>query len=115
MSEFNSFSYGLRAMIDEAGCPIGGERLAPENDRADDSGLSIRGEDTHHIAARIAQKLRDAGFGCAIVNLVPVERGRCRMQELSTRKFPCVTRRASVTAARALRSPIRRYRVHRRG
>ena len=115
MSEFNSFSYGLRAMIDEAGCPIGGERLAPENDRADDSGLSITGEDTDHIAARIAQKLRDAGFGCAIVNLVPVERGRCRMQELSTRKFPCVTRRASVTAARALRSPIRRYRVHRRG
>jgi len=52
MSEFNSFRYGLRAMIEEAGYPIGGKRLSPENDRADDSGLSIRGEDTHHIAAK---------------------------------------------------------------
>ena len=74
MSEFNSFSYGLRAMIEEAGCPIGGKRLSPENDRADDSGLSIRGEDTHHIAARIAQKLRDAGFGARLSISCPLRK-----------------------------------------
>ena len=65
MSEFSVM--GLRAMIDEVGCPIPGKRLAPENDRADGSGLSIIDKDTHHIAARIAQKLRGAGFECAIV------------------------------------------------
>jgi menaquinone-dependent protoporphyrinogen IX oxidase len=52
--------------------------LAPESDRADGSGPSMIGEDTHHIAARIAQKLRDAGFKCVIVNLVPVETARYR-------------------------------------
>jgi hypothetical protein len=60
-------------MVDEVSCPIAGKRLAPESDHADGSGLSILGEDTHHIAARIAQKLRDAGFGCEIVNLVPTQ------------------------------------------
>ena len=54
-------------MVDEISGAIAGKRLAQEGDRADGSGLSIIDKDTHHIAARIAQKLRGAGFECAIV------------------------------------------------
>jgi len=60
-------------MVDEISCAIAGKRSAQEGDRADGSGLSIIDKDTHHIAARIAQKLRDAGFECAIVNLAPID------------------------------------------
>jgi hypothetical protein len=65
-------------MVDEVSCAIAGKRLAHEGDRADGSGLSIIDKDTHHIAARIAQKLRDAGFECAIVNLVPIDSATIR-------------------------------------
>jgi hypothetical protein len=65
-------------MVGEVSCQIAGKPLAKESDRADGSGRSIIGEDTHHIAARIAQKLQDAGFECAIVNLVPIETATIR-------------------------------------
>ena len=60
-------------MVDEVSCTIAGKLLAQEGDRAEGSGLSIIDKDAHQIAARIAQKLRDAGFECAIVNLVPID------------------------------------------
>jgi predicted metal-binding membrane protein len=40
------------------------------SDRADSRGQSMVGEDRYQIAVHIAQKLRDAGSGCAVVNTV---------------------------------------------
>jgi hypothetical protein len=44
-----------------------------KSDRADSGGQSIVPEEPHHIAARITQKLRDAGVACEVVNFVPTE------------------------------------------
>ena len=57
-------------MADEVSRPIAGKRLAPESDRADGGGPSAVSERNYLAAARIAQKLRDTGFGCEIVSLV---------------------------------------------
>jgi hypothetical protein len=43
-------------VVDEISCTIAGKRLAQEGDRAEGSGPSIIDKDTHHVAARIAQK-----------------------------------------------------------
>jgi hypothetical protein len=58
-------------MADEISRLIVGERWTPESDRADGGGPSVVSEPNYLAAARIAQKLRDAGFGCEIVSLVP--------------------------------------------
>ena len=63
-------------MADEVSRLIVGKRLAPESDRADGGGPSVVSERNYLAAARIAQKLRDAGFGCEIVSLVPTDRSR---------------------------------------
>jgi len=63
-------------MADEVSRLIAGKRLAPESDRADGGGPSVVSERNYLAAARIAQKLRDAGFGCEIVSLVPTDRSR---------------------------------------
>jgi predicted metal-binding membrane protein len=42
-----------------------------ESNRADGGGPSEVNDDVHQLAARIAQRLRDAGLGCEIVNLAP--------------------------------------------
>ena len=57
-------------MADEVSRLIAGKRLAPESDCADGGGPSMVSERNYLAAARIAQKLRDAGFGCEIVSLV---------------------------------------------
>jgi len=57
-------------MADEVSRLIAGKRLAPQSDRADGGGPSMVSERNYLAAARIAQKLRDAGFGCEIVSLV---------------------------------------------
>jgi len=44
-----------------------------ETDCADGTELSTVGEDTHQMAARIAQKFRDAGLGCEIFNFMPAD------------------------------------------
>src|SRR5262249_58260891 len=36
-------------------------------------GPSMIDEDAHLLTARVAQRLRDAGIGCEIVNLVPTQ------------------------------------------
>jgi hypothetical protein len=59
-------------MADEVSRLIVGKRLAPESDRADGGGPSVVSERNYLAAARIAQKLRDAGFGCEIVSLFQV-------------------------------------------
>jgi len=57
-------------MADEVSRLIAGKRSAPQSDRADGGGPSMVSERNYLAAARIAQKLRDAGFGCEIVSLV---------------------------------------------
>ena len=47
--------------------------VAHQTSNADDGGRSMVGEEPHQKAARITQKLRDAGVGCEIVNLVRIE------------------------------------------
>jgi hypothetical protein len=63
-------------MADEVSRLIVGKRLAPESDRADGGGPSVVSERNYLAAARIAQKLRSAGFGCEIVSLVPTDRSQ---------------------------------------
>jgi hypothetical protein len=59
-------------MADEVSRLIAGKRSAPESDRADGGGPSAVSERNYLAAARIAQKLRDAGFGCEIVSLFQI-------------------------------------------
>src|SRR6516164_5410639 len=54
-------------MMDESRRPMS------ETDCADGTELSTVGEDTHQMAARIAQKFRDAGLGCEIFNFMPAD------------------------------------------
>jgi hypothetical protein len=49
--------------------PIAGKHRTAESDRADGGGTSVVSERRYLAAARIAQKLRDAGFACEIVGL----------------------------------------------
>ena len=63
-------------MADEVSRLIVGERLTPESDRADGGGPSVVSERNYLVAAGIVQKLRDSGFGCEIVSLVPTGRSR---------------------------------------
>ena len=60
-------------MADEVSRLIVGERLTPESDRADGGGPSVVSERNYLVAAGIVQKLRDSGFGCEIVSLVPTD------------------------------------------
>jgi hypothetical protein len=52
---------------------IAGNDPALETDCADDEGPSVVVERNYLAAARIAQKLREAGFGCEIVGLVSTD------------------------------------------
>jgi hypothetical protein len=49
--------------------PIAGKHRNSESDRADSWGPSVVSERRYLVAARIAQKLRDAGFACEIGSL----------------------------------------------
>jgi predicted metal-binding membrane protein len=60
-------------MVRESSRPIAGGRQAFDREAADGVGPSMVGDEPHQIAAQIAQKLRDAGVGCAMLNLVPTE------------------------------------------
>ena len=57
----------------ESGPPIAGNDRALESDCADGGVPSVVNEERHRTAAHIAQKLRDAGFRCEIVSLVPTD------------------------------------------
>jgi hypothetical protein len=48
--------------------PIAAKHRTSESDRADGGGPSVVSERRYLAAARIAQKLRDSGFGCEIVS-----------------------------------------------
>jgi predicted metal-binding membrane protein len=54
--------------------------MADEN--ADGRGPSTVSEDTHQIAARIAQKLREAGLNSQIVNLMPADTAALRRDRI---------------------------------
>jgi hypothetical protein len=56
-------------MTRESTPPIAGNDRASESYCADGVGPSVVSERRYLAAARIAQKLRDAGFGCEIVSL----------------------------------------------
>lgn len=62
-----------KLMADEKSGPIGGMPRASDNGCADGGGPSMLREEPHQIAARIAQKLRDAGGDVVIVNPVRTE------------------------------------------
>jgi hypothetical protein len=49
--------------------PIAGKHRTSESDRADGGGPSVVSERRYLVEARIAQKLRDAGFACEIRSL----------------------------------------------
>jgi hypothetical protein len=48
-----------------------GERRTSDGDSVQGAGPSMVGGDAHLLTAPIAQRLRDAGLACDIVNLVP--------------------------------------------
>jgi len=54
-----------------------------ETDCADGTGLSTVGEDTHQMAARIAQKFRDAGVGCEIFNFATADAAVLRRDRIA--------------------------------
>ena len=59
-------------MASESNRPVARQRQALESDRADDGEPSMAGGDTRVLTAHIAQRLRDAGLACEIVNLMPI-------------------------------------------
>jgi len=60
-------------MADESSGPIAGFVELPKATAYDGGGPSMVDEDSQLIVARIAQKLRDAGLECELVNLAPTE------------------------------------------
>jgi hypothetical protein len=56
--------------VRESNPPMAGNDRALERQSADGGGPSVVNERNYLAAARIAQKLRDAGFRCEIVSLV---------------------------------------------
>src|SRR6516162_6306340 len=58
-------------MASEINRPVAKQPQAAEGDRADDGEPSMAGGDTRLLTAEIAQRLRDAGLACEIVNLMP--------------------------------------------
>ena len=60
-------------MAGESSHPIAAGRRPSGIEGADGGGPSRVGKEPHQTAAHIAQKLRDAGVSCGIVNLVPTE------------------------------------------
>jgi hypothetical protein len=63
-----SVTYTMR---NESGPPIADKDQALEGDSAEGGGPSMANEDRHQIAARIAQQLRDGGFGCELLDPAP--------------------------------------------
>jgi len=59
--------------------PIAGNDRALESDCADGEGPSVVSERNYLAAARIAQKLRDAGFKCEILSLVSTDSSVLRL------------------------------------
>jgi predicted metal-binding membrane protein len=53
-----------------------------ESNRADGGGPSDASDDVHQLAARIAQRLRDAGLGCEIVDLLPTDKALLRRDRI---------------------------------
>jgi hypothetical protein len=60
-------------MADESSRPIGRQASSVDNNCADGRGPSIAGEGSHPKAALLAQKLRDVGIECQILNLLPTD------------------------------------------
>ena len=61
-------------VVRESSPPIEGNDRALESDCANGGGPSAVSERRYLVAARIAQKLRDAGFACEIGSLVSTDR-----------------------------------------
>ena len=59
--------------------PIAGKHRNSESDRADSGGPSVVSERRYVVAARIAQRLRDAGFKCEILSLVSTDSSVLRL------------------------------------
>jgi predicted metal-binding membrane protein len=62
---------------------LAGGRRTLESDRADRGGQSMVDEERHQITVRIAQKLRDAGLGCEVVNTVPTDTAALRRDRIT--------------------------------
>jgi hypothetical protein len=60
-------------MVRESSEPIAAGRRPSDIEGADGGGPSRVSKDPRRTAARIAQKLKDAGVDCGIVNFVPTE------------------------------------------
>ena len=66
-------------MACESSPSIAGNDRASESDCADGGGPWVVSERNYLAAARIAQKLRDSGYGCEIVGLVPTDSAVLRL------------------------------------
>jgi hypothetical protein len=61
-------------MTDESGHPVVGKRPVSESDAPTVATVDVS-ENHQLLTARIAQRLRDAGLGCEIVNFAPTPSG----------------------------------------
>jgi|SRR6516165_6386261 len=62
-------------MTDESGHPVVGKRPVSESDAPTVATVDVS-ENHQLLTARIAQRLRDAGLGCEIVNFAPTPPAR---------------------------------------